>query len=291
MKAEVVVNAGAAHGEGPVWDARTERLYWVDLTGKALHATNVASGADRVIEFDDLVCAIAPCAGGGLVAALNKRIVAVAPATGETGPVAVTVTERPDVRCNDGKCGPDGRFWIGTMSLDGTVEGAGALFRVDPDGRVCRMLDNLTISNGMAWSLDGRTMYFIDTPAMEVWAFDFDAEAGEISNRRTAVAVPKDTGFPDGMTIDVEGMLWVAHWGGGRVCRWDPRTGKRLAEVELPVQNVSSCAFGGADLDVLYITTSRLGLDEEVLSKEPLAGGLFRARPGVRGMPTDVFGK
>lgn len=291
MRAELVVNAKADHGEGPVWDVRTGTLYWVDLTGKKLHATDAASGADQVLELGDLVCAVAPRATGGLVAALNKQIVMLNPETGATEPVAMLETDRPANRSNDGKCGPGGRFWVGTMSLDGSVKGAGGLYRVDPDGSVRRMLDGLTVANGMAWSSDGRTMYFIDTPTMEVWAFDFDADVGEIANRRAAVSVPEETGFPDGMTIDAEGMLWVAHWGGSRVCRWNPETGEKLAEIELPAQHVSSCVFGGPNLEVLYITTSRLGLDEETLARQPLAGGLFCAKPGVQGTPTDTFGR
>ena len=291
MRAELVVDAKADHGEGPVWDVRTETLYWVDLTGKRLHATDVASGTDRVIELGDLVCATAPRAAGGLVAALNKDIVVLDPETGATEPLARIESDRPANRCNDGKCGPGGRFWIGTMSRDGAVEGAGGLYRVDPDGSVRQMLDGLTIANGMAWSSDGRTMYFIDTPTMEVWAFDFDADAGEITHRRSVVCVPAETGFPDGMTIDAQGMLWVAHWGSSRVYRWNPETGERLAEIEVPTPHVSSCVFGGPNLDVLYIATSRLGFEEKALAEQPLAGGLFCAKPGVQGTPTDAFGR
>ena len=226
---------------------------------------------------------------GGVVAALRDGFAFIDTDTAEVSPICDPEEDKPESRFNDGKCDPAGRFWAGTCSETCDVAGAGSLCCLDADLQTRKALDNLTIANGLAWSPDRKTMYYIDTPTFEVWAFDYDLETGEIRDRRTAVPVPEDAGFPDGMTIDAEGMLWVAHWGGSRVCRWNPDTGEKLGEVRLPVQNVSSCVFAGESLDTLYITTSRLGLEEEALKDQPLAGGLFCVTPGVPGTPTDAF--
>lgn len=289
MDLELVADAKAKHGEGPAWDAGEGVVYWVDITGCAVHRFDPRSGQDRAIPVGRLVCTVAPRRSGGLVAALEDGFGFIDPRDG-----SVTILEHPEKhlpanRFNDGKCDPAGRFWAGTCSRTCDVPGAGSLYCLDASLHLRKILDNLTISNGLAWSPDRNAMYFIDTPTLEVWAFDYDEATGAIRNRRTAVPVPQAEGYPDGMTIDAEGMLWVAHWGGSRVCRWDPRTGRKLGEIRVPAGQVSSCVFGGPGLEDLYITTSRLGLDEAALARQPLAGGLFRARPGVRGTPTFAF--
>jgi sugar lactone lactonase YvrE len=192
------------------------------------------------------------------------------------------------IRFNDGKCDPAGRLWAGTMELQGEPE-MGALYRLDPDRRVHQILDRVTISNGLAWSHDRRRMYYIDTPTFTIDAFDYDLTTGHITNRRVAATVPKDFGYPDGMTIDGEDMLWVAHFGGGRVTRWKPATGQLLDQIRVPTKNVTSCAFGGAKLDQLYITTARVALQPSELANEPQAGGLFIVEPGVTGRETFEF--
>jgi len=185
--------------------------------------------------------------------------------------------------------GPGGRFWAGTCAKTCDVSGAGSLYCLGTDLKVHRMLDNLTVANGLTWSPDRKTMYCIDTPTFEIRAFDYDIDSGEIRDRRVAVAVPEEEGYPDGMTCDAEGMLWVAHWEGSRVCRWNPGTGSKIGEVRFPVELVSCCTFGGEKLDTLYVTTSRLGLKDEALRRQPLAGSLFRVNPGVPGTPTYLF--
>lgn len=195
----------------------------------------------------------------------------------------------PGTRFNDGKCDPAGRFWAGTMSLGSDPPGAGSLYVMDTDLSVRRALEKVTISNGIVWSLDHSTMYYIDTPTREVSAFDYDIETGAISNRRAAVTIPEGYGSPDGMAIDVEGMLWVAVWGSSEVSRWDPTSGELLQTISVPATQVTACAFGGPDLDQLYITTARIRLDEQALADQPHAGGLFRARPGVRGVEAYEF--
>jgi sugar lactone lactonase YvrE len=194
----------------------------------------------------------------------------------------------PGNQFNDGKCDPAGRFWAGTVDFT-DFERLGNLYRLDPDLSVHRMLEGVQISNGIAWTLDGTEMYYIDSRLHRVDAFDCDLETGEIENRRVAFHIPEEMGLPDGMTIDGEGMLWIALFKGSRVSRWDPFESRLLQTVDLPVSNVTSCAFDGENLDQLYITTARRWLNAEQLEKQPLAGGLFRAYVGVTGVPAFEF--
>ena len=188
---------------------------------------------------------------------------------------------------NDGKCDPQGRFWAGTtrMAHDAPI---GVLCRLDADLSVHPMVDELWVSNGLDWTEDDSRMYFIDSFVQRVDVFDFEPATGAISNRRPLIEVPESWGFPDGMTLDAEGYLWVAFWGSSRVRRFDPE-GRLDREIVLPVTQVSSCAFGGPDLRDLYITTAARGLDAAALEREPHAGGLFRARPGVQGRAANEF--
>jgi sugar lactone lactonase YvrE len=172
--------------------------------------------------------------------------------------------------------------------LDGRKKGA-SLYRIDDDHSVHVMLDDVSISNGIVWTSDKKTMYYNDTPTLTVQAFDYDDRTGELSNRRVVVKIPKDSGYPDGMTIDAEDKLWVALWGGNCVARFDPLSGALLQKIAVPAPNVSSCAFGGKDLKTLYITTAREGLSEEKLKEFPLSGGLFSVEPGVMGVPANFY--
>jgi sugar lactone lactonase YvrE len=165
----------------------------------------------------------------------------------------------------------------------------GSLFCLAQDLTARRVLANVTISNGLAWSRDTRTLYFIDSATQSVWAFDYEVNTGNLGNRRQAIRIPKRDGAPDGMTIDADGMLWVAHWGGGRITRWNPKTGRLLRTCRLPISLVTSCAFGGPNLDELFITSARDSLTPQQLARESLAGGLFRMRPGVTGLADRSF--
>ena len=168
-------------------------------------------------------------------------------------------------------------------------EGAGSLFVLDADLSVRTMADNVSISNGLAWSADGHTLYYIDTPTCRVDAFDFDPDTGNISNRRTVLRIPDGMGYPDGMSIDEEDMLWIAFWDGWGVRRWDPRTGKELARIEVPAARTTACCFGGENVDQLFITSARTGLSDADLAQQPHAGGLFQVDVGVRGRSTNQF--
>ncbi len=284
---ELLADFRSELGEGPVWDTRIGCLAWVDIMAGRLHLT-ARDGATRTIQLPSPVGCVVPRAAGGWVAALADGFWAVADDGGTERMVDVQ-SDQPDLRFNDGKCDPQGRFWAGTMALDERA-GAGTLYRLDPDLSVHRMVDGVAISNGLDWSLDGRTMYYVDTLTQRIDRFGFDPVTGAIADRRPFVTIDPADGSPDGLTVDAEGGIWLALWGGWRVRRYLP-DGSLEREIRLPVSEVTCPAFGGPDLDELYLTTAWESLPEEQHVAEPLAGGLFRARPGVRGrLPTAFMG-
>jgi sugar lactone lactonase YvrE len=273
--------------EGPVWDAARSRLTWVDILAGRVLSADADDGHPDTWELGTPVGAIALRAQGGWVAAVERGFVLY---DADWAPVAdvVPAPGQPEgTRFNDGKCDPYGRFWAGTTSYDDISEGC-CLYRFDADGTVTEMLDGVSISNGLGWSPSGDTMYFADTPRGTVDAFRFDAGSGAISERRTLVAVPPDEGAPDGLTVDADGYLWVALWGGGAVRRYSP-DGDLDSVVELPVSLVTSATFGGPAFADLFITTASEGLDDGDLAEQPLAGSVFRCRPGPLGLPPAAF--
>jgi sugar lactone lactonase YvrE len=284
---DVAVDAGAELGEGPVWDQGAARLIWVDILGNVVHRFDPATGKDVTLDVGRRVGAAALREQGGLVLAVEDGFALVD--RGWTGVelVAPVGADDPAIRFNDGKADPDGRFWAGTLAYDGSV-GAASLYRLGPDRRVEEILSAVTISNGLAWSSDRRTMYFIDSPTQGVDAFDYHPESGSIENRRRVIDLPEADGMPDGMTIDAEGCLWVALWGGWSVRRY--RTDGRLDRVvELPTAHVTSCTFGGPDLQDLYVTSARDGLTEDDVARQRYAGAVFRCATGVAGTLPDRF--
>ena len=281
---EVVSPAGARLGEGPVWDARIHRLAWVDILASRVNLTDVRTGATDVIPTPLHVGAVALRASGGYIAALQNGFWVID--VGNVVPLAVLPDARPDHRFNDGKCDPAGRFWAGTLAYDESVA-AGALYRLDGDGTVTLMLDGVSVSNGLAWSADGQTMFFIDSPTRRIDAFAFEPATGEIADRRPIAHLAPESGYPDGMTIDAEGGLWVAVWRGSAVHRY--RDGVLDVVIDLPVSLPTSCTFGGDDLDELYITSASEALSVRERAEQPLAGSVFRVRPGVQGLPPVPF--
>jgi sugar lactone lactonase YvrE len=227
---------------------------------------------------------------GKLLLAVRSGFACLDPETGQLSPIADPEADLPGNRFNDGKCDPQGRFWAGTMVEHGPWGGA-ALYCLDTDLSVSKKLDGVTISNGLVWSRDSRRFYYIDTPTHQVFGFDFDPAGGELTNRRVVAEIPRELGAPDGMTIDEHDHLWIALWGGNSVVRVNPNGGKTDFRVTLPAENVTSCAFGGPDLDELYITTARVGLDAERRKAQPLAGCLFRARVPYRGVGSHRFAR
>ena len=290
MKAKLVLNAKAQLGEGAIWHSDTHRLYWIDIEGRKLHYYTPASGESHTIDVEERIGTVVPAEEGRVLVALQNGIFELDIASESLTFIANPLEGMADMRLNDGKCDPAGRLWVGGMHLSVEPEAA-SLYRLDTDRTIERMLNNITISNGIAWSLNYQTMYYIDTPTGYVQSFDYAISTGTIANHRVVITVPEDMGKPDGMTIDEEGMLWIAHWGGGSVGRWHPETGELLQKVEVPAPQVTSCAFGGHHLDTLYITTAREGLSNEQLTSYPHSGGLFSIEPGVKGIPAYSFGK
>jgi sugar lactone lactonase YvrE len=281
---EVAVRADATTGEGPLWDPSRGVLWWVDIPPGILHRFDPTGGSDTTVAFDAPLGAVAHRRDGTLLLALADRLARWDPETGALDTVLPLPGGMVPLRCNDGKPDPQGRFWVGRMALD-ERPGAGSLLRVGPGGDIVTVLDGLHIPNGIGWAPDGGSMVYIDSGWGEVRRFGFDADAGALDPGRTHVRVTD--GVPDGLTIDAEGCAWVALWGGHGLLRVAP-DGTVLGRLRLPVSQVSSCTFGGPDLDTLFITTARKHLSPEALADEPLAGSLFRCRPGVRGLPPAI---
>ncbi|MBF9236883.1 SMP-30/gluconolactonase/LRE family protein [Hymenobacter sp. BT683] len=288
MEAHSILSVQAALGEGPIWNPETRQLYWVDIEGRAFHVFDPKSGQDVCFPTTARVGAGAPMRNGNVLLALQTGLHQLDLRTGRLTLLTNPLTD-PNLRFNDGKCDPAGRFWVGTFHLE-QKPSAGTLYRFDPDGSLHVMLRGITNSNGIIWSLDQATMYYIDTPTLTVQAFDYDNATGTIANPRVIIRLPEGPASPDGMTIDAEGKLWVALWCGGAVHRYDPHTGALLQVIKVPAPLTSACAFGGPDLRTLYITTARHGLTPEQLAKFPLSGNLFALEPGVSGVPACFYG-
>lgn len=290
VAAELIVDARSMIGEGPVWDERRYRLIWVDVAAGLIHALDLKSGAVATRQAGQPVGSVALCPDGGLVAALRDGF-GVLPGSREgIGAFVEVEKDIAENRMNDGKCDCRGRFWAGSMAVDHTP-GAGTLYclqRVNGELRISVHLRGMTISNGLDWSGDNRRMYYVDSATQGIDVFDFDAEAGQLSNRRLFVAIPRSDGLPDGMMVDAEGYVWVALFGGGKVRRYSP-SGEIDMEVEVPVTLVTSCAFGGEDLGDLYVTTARHRLSAAEAAAQPTAGGVFVSRPGPQGRAPFLF--
>jgi sugar lactone lactonase YvrE len=288
LKVELALDAKATLGESPVWHARRKKLYWVDILEKKLHEFDPASGKDRPFDTGQVIGSLAIRKKNGLILGLHNGFAFFNLRTQKIRPISDPDASHPHNRFNDGKCDAAGRFWAGAMDLD-AKRGCGSLFCLDEKLKVRRVLKNLSVPNGMAWSRDAQTMFFVDSARQTIWAFDYNQETGTIRNRRVAVRIPKHAGVPDGMTMDAEGKLWVGLWGGGKVGCWNPENGKMLQTISLPVSLVTSCAFGGTNLDTLFITSARTTLSKMALLREPLAGGVFCVSPGVSGKADHPF--
>lgn len=286
-EAAIAYRHDATLGEGPVWDEREGRLYWVDILSGTLFRYDPAANRSRAHDLGEHLGAVGLRREGGLVAALQSGFAFYDPAAGEKIPITDPEADRPGNRFNDGKCDPSGRFWAGTLSYE-LEEGAGSLYCLSRDLEVEVRLRGLTISNGMAWS--GDRFFFIDTPTRQIMAFAYDQESGDIAHPEVLRAVDEEEGYPDGMTIDREGALWVALYDGYKVIRIDPVSGQTLFEVHLPVPQVTSCTFGGADFRDLYITTAREHMSSEEVRRWPLSGSLFKASVPFTGSPANRFG-
>ena len=290
LKAAVSVMLPSEVGEGPVWDAQRKLVCWVDIINGKIYQYAPEEKKLSTMDVHQMVGAVAICKDGDFVAALQNGFALVNRVTHKVKMLENPEGHLPNNRFNDGKCDPEGRFWAGTMSSS-EEPGVGNVYVLGNDLSVSRKIEAVTVSNGMAWSTDHQTFYYIDSPTFEVVSYRYDKRSGNISDKKTAIKFEKKEGSPDGMTIDREGMLWIAHWDGWQVARWNPATGEKLARIQLPVAKVSSCTFGGENLDDLYITSAREGLTKDELEKQPLAGSLFVVRHcGYRGVPAFEFG-
>ena len=280
MEVSCIADVKAVLGEGPVWVEREQALYWVDIKGLKIF---------RLDEADSLtswqtpfrIGSLAPRAQGGFIAGTERGFAIVDPGEERFELLADPEPERTDNRFNDGKVDRCGRFWAGTMD-DTEARSSGALYRLDTLSRWERVDDGYKVTNGPAFSPDGSVMYHTDSARQTIYAFDLE-EDGSASNRRVFARFGEGEGYPDGMTVDSEGCLWVAFWDGWCIRRLSP-SGEPMLQVDVPVQRPTSCAFGGPSLDRLYVTSASIGLDQTDLGVQPYAGGLFVVEPGVSGL-------
>lgn len=287
--ASLILDTRSILGEGPLWDVADERLWWVDIEAGLVHCFDPQTITNETHEIGQRVGTVVRRETGGLMLALENGLAAFDPVTGKLDIFCDPEADKPANRFNDGKCDPAGRFWAGTMNGSDESQPDGALYCLHTDGQIVRHVDGVRVSNGIVWTSDAATMYYIDSPTRCIDAFDYDKDSGRIANRRTAIEVAPDLGFPDGMTIDSAGMIWVALWNGWGVGRFDPRSGELLQRIDVPAAQVTACAFGGPQLDDLYITTARRGIEGAALAKQPHAGGVFHCRPNATGVRSQRF--
>ncbi len=280
-----VLEARARLGEGPVWDDLTQALYWVDIYNHRVHQFFPERGSSRTFDVGDVVGSLAVAGPETLLLALRHQLARLDLTTGEVEPILTVEEGKPRNRLNDGKCDPQGRFWIGSASRE---EGEAALYRYDPDGSLRVMETGLTISNGLGWSPNGTTFYLTDSPKKTIYAYDFDAATGEISGRRVFVELSDESFVPDGLSVDSEEHVWSAQWDGWCVIRFAP-DGREVLRVPMPVKRPTSCAFGGTERRQLYVTSASIGMGEEEIEANICAGDLFQLDPGVEGLPVQRF--
>ena len=274
-------------GEGPLWVARENAVYWVDIVRKNLHRYGLKDGARRTWRFETEVTSLAVRQQGGFVGTVRNGFAFIDLETVAVEPIAVPEADMPGNRFNDGKVDAKGRYWAGSMD-DGEKLETGSLYRLDGDLSLHKIDDNYFITNGPAFSLDGKTLYHTDTAKRTIYAFDV-SEDGAIANKRVFVKLEaEEEGNPDGMTVDSQNCIWLSHFAGSRITRYSPE-GQVLQVIAMPVPNITSCTFAGTDLDTLYITTARHLLSEEEIHQYPLSGSLFACKPGVTGCPTPLF--
>jgi len=286
MKATLLHPSQCILGEGPIWYTERKCCYWVDIESGILFEYHWISRSTRSWTFDYQVTMVCPGQNNSLILGLNGGIGRFDPESEKLEYILDIETEYKDIRCNDGACDSKGRLWIGSMHKE-FKQGAGSLYLIDKNLKINKALDNLTISNGLAWSPDNSRLYFIDSPTRVVQSFIFSEETGEIQFEKNVIEIPSELGIPDGMTIDQEGMLWIAHWGGYGIYRWNPYDGSLLDKIEIPAPYVTSCTFAGENLDHLVITTAKGDLNQADLAKYPESGNTFWLKLEVKGFESN----
>ena len=285
---ECVLRVAATCGESPIWSVREQALYWTDNLGGVIHRLKPENGEDQSFLLGQNVMCIGLRDRGGLVLALAKQLAFYQPG-GELELVMAVEDDNPLNRFNDAKVDRRGRLWAGTMNDIEWDAPSGSLYRIDPSLELSRRVDEVVCANGLGWSPDGSTFYFGESFRYAIFAYDFDSDSGVVSARRVFATVDRSSGaFPDGLTVDAEGGVWSVHNGVGRIVRYAP-DGEVTHEIEMPVPQPTSCIFGGRDMDVLFVTTSRQKMTPEQLARYPLSGSVFALRPGVSGVPEPLF--
>ncbi len=289
INARILFDARALLGEGAIWDHLLKRLYWVDIEGMCFNVFNPATLENKTYNTEKRIGSVVPINSNAVLVALEDGLAIINLTNGAIEYKCKTqIHLTHNKRFNDGKCDPNGRFWVGTLSMDDIRE-VSALYCVKDDFTLEEKITGVSISNGIVWNADGSLMYYIDTPTGEIVQYDFEGKSGHISNKKLVVKIPEEIGYPDGMTIDIDGMLWVALWDGFGVVKINPFTGQLLQKVDLPVPKVTSCAFGGENLDTLFITTARTQMSEKELEDYPLSGAIFTANVNTKGLPAFNF--
>jgi sugar lactone lactonase YvrE len=276
-------------GESPIWQPGEKALYWVDWGGNPIYRYEPATGRYQAFEVDRPVTALARRAAGSLVAISYRSLDIWDHATNEFTPVVgLADPERPQIIYNDAVVDRQGRLLVGTLNWDDPWAPEGSLYRLDPDGSLHQIGTGYATPNGLGLSPDGETLYLTDMRHRQILVYDYDTAAGTIHNRRLFVDVPEEQGMADGLIVDADGYIWSAHWEGWKLTRYDPQ-GKVEREIKFPVQLVICCAFGGDDLDDLYVTTAWWGFEEEQRKAQPKAGDLFRIKLDVKGLVEPAF--
>ena len=288
-QAELEYQTKAKLGEGAFWDYRTQQLYWIDILDNSLHIYNPKTKENRSFKTISSIGTVVPSVKQNeAVIALQDGVYIINTESGNTELFSDVEKDVPSNRLNDGKCDPAGRLWVGSMAFS-QEKGAAKLYMINRRGEAVTKIDNVTISNGIVWSKDNKTMFYIDTPTSEIKAYRYDNTTGSINNERVVVKIDDALGSPDGMAIDENDNLWVGMWNGNAVLQFDSKTGRLLSRVEVPAHNVTSCAFGGKNFNELFITTSSVDMTTEEQQKYPFAGSLFKVKTEVKGVEGHFF--
>jgi sugar lactone lactonase YvrE len=286
MKLDVICQEMMLLGESPLWHPMEKCLYWVDIVAATLYRLN-RDGSTQKFIMPSEIGSIAWSGKEGLIAALSDRFVSINTNTGDIQTIALALQGIKGVMFNDGKCDRQGRFWAGTKDIE-EKRPLGSLYCLDKGGKVAEMLNGFTVSNGIAWNLDNSLMYICDSPARQIYQYEFDPIRGRLGQVQVFVQVPEEEGFPDGLTVDSEGYLWSCHWDGWRITRYSP-TGEVDSVIPMPVPRPTSCCFGGPELKTLYVTSASIGLSAAKLADAPQSGQIFAVELNVKGLPESAY--
>ncbi len=287
LVAELTYEYQAMLGEGALWNHQTQTLWWIDIEGKTFNIFDPKTAVNTQYQTPSRIGTVVPSDDGSAIIAAEEGIMELNLTSRQTSLITPVESDIADTRLNDGKCDPAGRLFVGSMDRK-TSRPLGSLYQITKS-QVTHLLDSITISNGIVWKSDHTTMYYIDTPTGKIMAYNYDINTGQISDPKVAVTIPKTLGYPDGMAIDQDDNLWVGMWNGNAVINFDPITGDIIRKIQVPAHNVTSCAFGGPDLDTLYITTARVDMTDDELAEKPLSGSIFHCVPGVKGVQSNSY--